>query len=173
MSFPKGHKINLGRKCPHVSIRMRTHGLSRLPEYESWRNAKKRCYDLTDPYYPDYGGRGIRMCDRWLESVTWFAVDMGPRPSGSYSIERIDGNGHYEPGNCIWATATLQARNRRSNVFITAQGATHCISEWAEKLGIKPATLARRKRAGWLDEQIVGLPLQQKVRVNGRWGSAR
>lgn len=74
---------------------------------------KCRCYDLKDKYYDLYGGRGITVCDRWLESFENFYEDMGDKPSKQHSIDRIEVNGNYEPANCKWATKTVQAINQR------------------------------------------------------------
>jgi hypothetical protein len=75
-----------------------------------------RCYDQNDKDYPNYGGRGIIVCDRWLNSRSDFYKDMGPKPYG-YTLERINNDGNYEPSNCIWATRAKQAQNRRSTVL--------------------------------------------------------
>jgi hypothetical protein len=83
------------------------------PEYCAWRGAKSRCENQNHDRYADYGGRGIRMCERWSSSFEAFFADMGPRPSGR-SLERINNNGHYEPGNCKWATRAEQERNKRA-----------------------------------------------------------
>ncbi len=94
----------------------RSHGQTRhgrqTGEYRSWLGAKRRCFNPKAHNFKYYGGRGITMCDRWKNSFEAFFKDMGPRPPGT-SIDRIDTNGHYEPGNAKWSTPTEQARNRR------------------------------------------------------------
>lgn len=99
------------------------HGGKRLPEYRIWQAMRRRCADMTDPFY---GGRGIRVCSRWEASFANFLSDMGRRPSAIHSIDRFPNmNGNYEPENCRWATPTQQARNRRARSIETyASGET-------------------------------------------------
>lgn len=89
------------------------HGCSDLPEYRSWQGMVARCHQPTNENYPEYGGRGIVVCERWREDISAFIADVGPRPSPRHSIDRINNDRGYEPGNVRWATAKEQANNRR------------------------------------------------------------
>ena len=128
---------------------MTTHGLSKRPERGHWQAIKTRCYNANYSQFHDYGGRGIRMCDRWLHSFEAFYNDLGPRPSTQHSVERNDNNGHYEPSNCSWATRGEQNRNRRNNRRLTFQGRTQCLANWADELGVDQNTLRERLEKGW------------------------
>lgn len=97
----------------------RTHGGSHLPEYTIWEGMIRRCESPTAVQWKYYGGRGIRVCNRWRESFAAFLADMGSRPSPEHSIDRVDNDGDYEPGNCRWATKLEQARNRRPRKRLT------------------------------------------------------
>jgi hypothetical protein len=108
------------RSCASTKHGHNRPGKGQSPEYAAWAQAKNRCRSPTDPQWKRYGGRGIQMCDRWADSFEMFLLDMGPRPEGRmpsgraiYSIDRIDNNGHYEPGNCRWTTQKVQSNNQR------------------------------------------------------------
>jgi hypothetical protein len=113
-----------------------THGLctgrKRPAEYGSWSMMKVRCYNKNSQKYSDYGGRGITVCDRWLNSFVNFYNDMGKKPSANHSLERIDNNGNYCPENCKWGTRYEQANNKRNNVKLNIDGKEMTITEAAK-----------------------------------------
>lgn len=131
-------------------------------EYKTWCGIKERCFNVTLKAYKDYGGRGITVCDRWLNSFENFLADMGRKPTPQHSIDRIDNNGNYEPSNCRWATRIEQSRNRRSNVKIFYNGMCKSASEWAEILNIKAGTILGRKKMGWSDDDIITKSVRQQ-----------
>ena len=123
---------------------------NRSREYRSWESAKQRCHNPSDAGYARYGGRGIVMHPRWRGDFVAFRDDMGPCPPGR-TLDRVDVNGHYEPGNCRWATPLTQARNRRDNLLLTLDGTTLCVTEWAERTGLREDTIRNRAKHGWTD----------------------
>jgi len=131
------------RPCRRGRCRQTCHGKSGTAEYMVWEAVLQRCLDKNCDCYHRYGGRGITVCDRWLDFET-FLADMGHRPSPDHSIERIDNSCGYEPKNCRWATRKEQARNRRTNRFLEHDGQRMTLIEWAEKTGMKRATIERR-----------------------------
>jgi len=117
----RGHNIRSGNSlscsCSRIQPNLK-HNMSYTAEHNAWRSMKKRCKNKNDPRYEDYGGRGIKVCDRWINSFENFFEDMGYKPSKSHSIERINNDGDYEPSNCIWADVKTQARNKRTSMKI-------------------------------------------------------
>lgn len=127
-------------------------------EFWTWNHMLGRCRNPRNKDYRNYGGRGIRVCERWLTFAV-FLADVGLRPSSEHTIERIDVNGHYEPGNVRWATLAEQSRNKRNTRWVTHEGTTLCLSEWAARAGLKTATLLWRLDSGWTVEKALTAPL--------------
>jgi hypothetical protein len=129
------------------------------PEYTAWNNMRSRCGNPKNSKYHDYGGRGIKVCERWLNSFENFLSDIGPKPASigrSISLERADNDKGYEPGNVAWATVIKQANNRRSSRFIEHGGEIHTMAEWEALAGLKRGTLYARLKKGWSIERALG-----------------
>jgi len=119
-----------------------------------------RCGTKTNTSYHNYGGRGIRVCKRWLDSFENFFADMGLKPSPKHSIDRIENDGDYTPSNCRWATKKDQSNNRRSNVRLTHKGKTQTIAQWADELKMSRVAIAKRIRNGWATEKALETPIR-------------
>jgi hypothetical protein len=137
------------------------HGMSRSKGYKAYRAVLQRCNNPKSKAYKYYGGRGIKICDRWLESFENFWEDMGEEHRDTLTLDRINNNGNYEPSNCRWATRKMQQNNRRANFFITYKDETLTIAEWADKLNIGFGTLAHRiKYAQWPIAKALETPVK-------------
>lgn len=147
--------------CHRCAVRMR-HANKVLrkshPLHTTWIDMVHRCTSPRAHDYHWYGGRGIRVCDEWRRDFFAFAEYMGPKPTPSHSLDRIDNDGHYEPGNVRWATPEEQAENRRTTVHLTVDGVTRTLREWADLVGITRDTIAKRVRAGWSHDRAVNQP---------------
>lgn len=130
----------------------------RSPEYRAWTMMKTRCLNTNNEKYPLYGGRGITICKEWQDSFDAFLADMGERPSSAHSLDRIDTDGHYEPENCRWATASEQAINRRTTRWVEVGGERLNLQQWADRLGADPQTISDRLERGWSAERAVTTP---------------
>jgi hypothetical protein len=126
---------------------------SHTPEYRAWKNAISRCTRTGDQRWASYGGRGIRVCERWLKSFESFLADVGPRPSGAHSLDRVENDGDYEPGNVRWATRVEQQNNLRVNRRVSFQGKEMTLTEAARLAGIKENTVWTRIERGWPEER--------------------
>lgn len=136
-----------------------THGGSSRPEYISWMAMRSRCNSPTNSKYAYYGGRGIGYHESWNDFQT-FLSDMGERPAGA-TLERKDSNADYGPENCVWASRTSQARNRRITLRLTLKGVTKPLAEWSDLLGIPYYTLKARKMSlKWPDEKSLTTPVR-------------
>lgn len=118
---------------------------------------RQRCNNPRDSAFRRYGGRGIRVCERWDADFAAFAADMGPRPEGT-TVDRIDTDGPYSPGNCRWATDAEQARNKRNNRKLTIDGVTKCLTEWERESPVTYLAILYRLRTGWSVEDAIRLP---------------
>lgn len=130
-----------------------TVGRSQTGAYASWKNMWARVRATSGVRWRNYGSRGITACERWLSFENFFA-DMGSRPAGA-SIDRIDNDGNYEPGNCRWATSKQQARNQRVNRLLSFDGEALHITDWSQRTGIPASTISRRMGRGWSPERVL------------------
>ena len=112
------------------------HGKYQTAEYQTWISMRKRCRYNGNASYKRYGGRGIGVCDRWLNSFENFYADMGDKPSPEYSLDRVDNDRDYSPENCKWSTPVEQGRNRANTRFATYLGVTRPVMEWADIFGM-------------------------------------
>lgn len=133
-------------------------------EYRSWEQMKARCYNVKATSYEQYGGRGIRVCTEWRLSFPTFLRDMGRKPAGRHTLERLDSSRGYEPANCVWATPTAQTRNRSNTRLLTVGGVTLPIAEWAERADIKLVTL-RSRLTTLSPEDAIARPVKSCRRV--------
>jgi len=135
-----------------------THGSTKSREFRIWTDMLARCDNKNNPAYDRYGGRGIRVCDRWRKFEN-FVVDMGTADEG-LTLDRINNDGPYSPENCRWTTRKAQANNRSSNRYITVDGQSKTITEWARDLGTSDATIRGRIKMGWSEDKAVTTPVR-------------
>lgn len=129
------------------------HGRSGTRAHNIWMHILDRCYLESMACYPDYGGRGISVCDEWRNSFATFFADMGDPPSKNHSIDRIDVNGNYSPENCRWATRKEQERNKRNNRIVVLDGNEMCLADAADILGMTYGAARARANRGTLPNQ--------------------
>ena len=153
-----GRRLTSGNIKSCGCLTTATHGLSRHPLYSVWMGMMSRCYNSNNKSWKSYGGRNIRVCERWKDIVN-FIEDMSPRPEGK-SLDRIDNDGIYEPSNCRWATPKEQSANRRNNNLLCYKGKEQPLLLWAEEIGIKTSTLKSRLKMGWPVEEALTSPLR-------------
>lgn len=150
---------NFKHGCAHKN------GHAATREYKVWKSMRQRCNNQGCVNYAKYGGRGITVCARW-DDFLLFLADMGQRPPGT-SIDRIDNNGNYEPGNCRWATTSEQNANRRTQknaLWLEHNGERKTLCEWARVTGIKRKTLTDRiRRFGWPTDKAITTPVRSKA----------
>lgn len=131
-----------------------SNGGSNSPEYQAWAQMLTRCRNPSDVRFPHYGGRGVKVCERW-QSFELFLIDMGRRPNKDHSLDRINNEGNYEPGNVRWATSVTQNRNTRSNRWVTVRGTRKLLVEWLVLVRVSRQTFYERLRTGMTEEQAL------------------
>lgn len=160
--FRSGHTKSCG--CLFMEVHLATcttHGATASTDpivrraYSSWITMRRRCGDEKFVVYANYGGRGIRVCERWISSFKTFLEDMGPPPTARHTVDRINIDGNYEPSNCRWATAKQQCRNTRSNRMLNINGVEKPMAQWAEEVGFKYQKLWSRVRRGLTGEALL------------------
>lgn len=141
------------------SARATRHGMAHATEYTVWEGMKARCLNPSNQSYKNYGGRGVAICREWADSFEAFLADMGPRPSPKHTIDRIDNDKGYGPGNCRWATSKEQARNRRKTVWVEFGGEMVKLADLAERHGIGVSVVYLRLRRGWEIGRAITAPV--------------
>jgi hypothetical protein len=128
-----------------------------------WRTMHNRCYNINVKSYKYYGAKGIIVCERWhgKQGFDNFIIDMGPKSIGD-SVDRINPTGNYEPSNCRWATKLEQANNKSNNTFITANGETKTLAQWAAILGCSPAAITYRLKKGMHPDLAVSMDIPKR-----------
>jgi hypothetical protein len=126
---------------------------------------KNRCLSVNNKAYKNYGGRGIKICDRWLNSFENFLEDIGRRPSKKYSLDRINNDGNYEPSNCKWSTKIEQIMNRRVSVIVTYKGKTIPLIDIKTPNNIPVSVIRYRMKNGWSIDDAIEKPLRKKTKI--------
>lgn len=135
-----------------------THGMTNTATFTVWVNMKQRCTNPKHNSYHRYGGRGIKVCERWMHSFENFLADMGERPFPDAEIDRKDNDGGYEPDNCRWVTSEQNKNNRAVSRKITFDGKTQTISQWAQEIGCSRQALRHRIENGWSAHDALTTP---------------
>lgn len=158
------------QSCSHpaeLPSRRKTFRRQDMPEHRAWSSMHHRCNPAFALRFPDYAGRGISVCVEWGGSSGFarFLDHVGARPSPNHSIDRINNDGNYEPGNVRWATTLEQANNRRSTVTLSLDGETMSVADWSGRVGIPASTLRQRILRGWSDADALTVPVDEVKRA--------
>jgi hypothetical protein len=146
--------------CYHIQ-RSTVHGKCGTQVYRCWRNMKERCLNPNNTEYVNYGGRGITIYEPWIHSFEKWYSYVGEPPTAKHTLNRIDNNKGYEPGNVQWATQKEQANNKSTNHLIEFHGTTKTFMQWSEKLSISRLTLSSRLRRGWSVQKAFTTPIKK------------
>lgn len=143
----------------------------KCPEYIAWIDMKARCLNPKSPAYGYYGRRGVNICPQWINDFKAFFGNVGLRPNQKYSLDRINNNGNYEPGNVRWATRLDQANNTRYNRILIFNGKTQSMAQWSRELALSSNTILWRLNHGWSIEKTLSmppLPRKRFITYNGK-----
>lgn len=148
---------------PHGNYPQTQHGLCNSTLYRRWSGARNRCNNPTNKAYPNYGGRGIKMCEEWDSNfLAFYDWALSNGYSKDLSLDRIDNDGPYSPENCRWADVKTQGNNRRTNVYISFDGKTQTLHEWADEYDLDYQTLHRRISKGWDFMEALTTPMKKR-----------
>lgn len=172
-----GHTKSCGCKTSEwLANGKRTHGYASrtgaAPEYTAYMAMKTRCLNPNSTRFDYWGGRGVKICQRWLDSFENFLEDMGPKPSPFHTLDRLDSSKDYEPGNCQWlekdnhARKSLKDQHERQRRYIVYNGERRTTKDWAERQGLTISTLDQRVRAGWDVHRMLTTPRQERKKKN-------
>lgn len=152
-----GGNLNSGHTRSCGCLMREKNGRLNHPLCKVYTGMIDRCGNPNNPSFHHYGGRGVRVCNRWIvkNGFLQFVEDMGDRPSPKHSLDRRDVDGDYEPLNCRWATQKEQMRNTRVNRYLTMNGESKTVAEWSDELGIRSNTIFTRLKRGWSDERAL------------------
>lgn len=171
-NLKKGDTKSCG--CYHKEMlpyNRRTHGESKSRLYKTWKCMRARCNNKNNKSYKWYGGRGIKVCDEWDKSYEPFrnwAIENGydpEKPSASCSLDRINNDGDYTPDNCRFVSTKVQHRNTSRNIFMTYNGKTQTVMDWAAETGINYGTLRNRVMSGWSTEDALKTPSGERRKI--------
>ena len=150
------NRLSIGKRVNHTK-----HGMYGTRIYNIWNGMKGRCSDISNP---NYGGRGITVCDEWQKFELFYEWAMANGYDDTLTLDRINVNGNYEPSNCRWATVKMQCNNTRVNHTITYRGKTQTIKQWADEMGMRDSTLRERIRKGWPVEKALTETVKERRR---------
>ena len=163
VNLVEGHTKSCGcLKKERTVERLYIHGKSGEKIYVAWMAMKMRCFNKNNPRYSSYGGRGITVCEEWLNFQNFYdwAIKNGYKPG--LSIERVDNDGSYDSANCTWIPRENQTKNTRKTRLIEYNGAKRTLKEWGTLLGVSHKTLSGRLYRGWSDESIISTPFKRR-----------
>ncbi len=165
--------LNRTKSCQNCCLIKRnkksaTHNMEGTRLYHIWSSMKARCSRKANHDYCNYGERGISVCDEWLEFIPFMDWSLSHGYNRSLTIDRIDGNGNYEPSNCRWVTNIIQQNNKRNNHLLTNNGKTMNLKQWSIFLDIPYKTLKSRVSLDWDDKKILETPVRMRTGLQGR-----